>query len=82
MEKILVLCGEGPMPIHHHLSNSFQKYLIQKIRVEFILNREASINYVDRISRNMGPYDMTHIWEVREVYDQSKSIDLSNKFKH
>ena len=37
MKKFLVLHGEGPMHIDHHLTNIFQKYLINKIRVEFFV---------------------------------------------
>ena len=45
MKKFLVLRGEGPMPIHHQLWNIFQKYLIQKKRVEF--SKTGKITTVD-----------------------------------
>ena len=42
MKKFLVL----PMPIHHHLSNIFQNYLIQRIRVGLYFIKQTKITRV------------------------------------
>ena len=39
MKKFLVMREEEPMPIDHHLTNVIQKYLINKIRVNFFLKQ-------------------------------------------